>query len=192
MVIAADKGAEYCLKAGVRPDLVVGDMDSLPPEVLEEAEKAGIPLRRHDACKDETDTQLALLAALERGARDIEMIAATGDRVDHTLANIHLLRAARLRGADACILSPDSTIFLVDSERTISGRTGALVSLLPLTQEVRGLSLSGFQWNVVEALMEIGNPYGISNRVCSDEARIQVREGTLVAVIYFPGSKLER
>ncbi|HQG30992.1 MAG TPA: thiamine diphosphokinase [Deltaproteobacteria bacterium] len=186
MVIAADKGAEYCLRAGVRPDLVVGDMDSLPLDILEEVKKAGIPFQRYDTCKDETDTRLALLAALEGGARSIEMIAATGDRIDHTLANIHLLYAALLRGVDACILTPDSRIFLVDACSTISGSKGALVSLLPLTAVVRGISLSGFRWDIEEASMEIGNPYGISNKVCSDEARIQVREGTLVAVIYSP------
>ncbi len=186
MVIAADRGAEYCLRAGIRPDLVVGDMDSLPLETFEEVKKAGIPFQRHDTSKDETDTRLALLAALEGGARSVEMVAATGDRIDHTLANIHLLYAALLRGVDACILAHDCRIFLVDSCSTISGNKGALVSLLPLTPKVGGISLSGFQWNIEEASMEIGNPYGISNRVCSDEARIQVGEGTLIAVIYFP------
>lgn len=186
VVIAADRGAQYCLNAGVRPDLVVGDMDSLPPEVFEEVKKSGIPFQKHDACKDETDTQLALHAALSQGARSIEMLASTGDRIDHTLANIHLLYAAHVRGVDACILSPDSRIFLIDSLSTISGMKGALVSLLPLSKEVKGISLSGFQWNLEDASMEIGNPYGISNRLVSDEARIQVRAGALIAVLYFP------
>jgi thiamine pyrophosphokinase len=89
-VIAADRGAEYCLAAGIRPDLVVGDMDSVSPSVLRELSEAGTTLKRHAPEKDETDTRLALDEALAMGGRSIEILAGTGSRIDHSLANIHL------------------------------------------------------------------------------------------------------
>lgn len=186
MVIAADKGAEYCLDAGVRPDLVVGDMDSISLAAYDEIKKSGIPLKEHDPCKDQTDTQLALEEAFRQGAQCIELTAATGDRFDHSLANVHLLYAARDRGIGMSILSQTSRIFLVDSRYEVSGMKGATVSLLPLTMEVDGVSLSGFQWPLENASMKVGNPYGISNRILSDEALIEVRTGILIITLFFP------
>lgn len=186
MVIAADKGAEYCLDAGVRPDLVVGDMDSISSEAFDEIMKSGIPLIKHDPCKDQTDTQLALEEAFRLGAHCVELTAATGDRFDHSLANVHLLYAARERGINASILSQASRIFLVDSRHELSGMRSATVSLLPLSMEVHGLTLTGFQWPLENASMKLGNPYGISNRILSDEALIEVRAGILVVTLFFP------
>lgn len=186
MIIAADKGADYCLNAGVKPDLVVGDMDSISRAARDEAEKSGIPLKKHSPEKDETDTRLALDVAMDLGARRIEMIACIGDRFDHGLANVHLLHAARRRDVEAWVLTPSCRIFLVDSRAEIAGMKGATLSLLPLTMVVRGITLSGFRWPLRDAVMEVGNPYGVSNRVISEDALIQVREGVLIAVLFFP------
>ncbi len=186
MIIAADRGAGYCLRAGVRPDVVVGDMDSISPSARREVERSGVPLIQHSTEKDQTDTQLALDIALDRGAGCIEMVACTGDRFDHSLANVHLLYAALKAGVDAAILAPSHRIFLVDSEAGIDGMKGAILSLLPLSLEAKGVILSGFQWPLEDAVMEVGNPYGISNRIVSEQARIHVREGVLVAVLLFP------
>jgi thiamine pyrophosphokinase len=186
MIIAADRGAQYCLDAGVKPDLVVGDMDSISPDAFEEVKRSGIPLEKYSSEKDETDTGLALDTAIRNGAGSVEMIACIGDRFDHGLANIHLLNAARLRGVDASILSPSYRIFLVDSGIEIEGVQGAVLSLLPLTTEVRGITLAGFKWPLKEAVMKVGDSYGISNRVTAQKARIHVREGVLVAVLFFP------
>ncbi len=183
LVIAADKGAEYCLAAGIRPGLVVGDMDSVSPEVLQRLIDAGTALKRHDPDKDKTDTQLALDEALALGARSIEMLSCIGSRIDHGLANIHLLYAAHCAGAEACILSPEGSVFLVSSSSAISGMRGATVSLLPLTMKVTGISLSGFRWPLEDADMILGDPYGISNVVTEDEARVSVREGILLVMV---------
>lgn len=185
-IIAADRGAGYCLRAGVRPDFVVGDMDSLSPADLGRLQASGVPLERHSREKDETDTELALNLAISQGAAEVEMLACTGDRFDHTLANIHLLLAARRRGVEAWILSESFKIFLVDSQARLTGMEGATLSLLPLSFEVKGISLSGFRWDLSGASMEVGSPVGISNRVVSLEAVIRVEEGVLVAELFFP------
>lgn len=183
MVIAADKGAQYCLEAGVTPDLVVGDMDSLPEELCGKIREAGIPLTVHPALKDETDTWLALDEAIARGAEKVEIIAGTGNRFDHSLANVHLLYSARLRNVDACLSSPEFRIFLVEGEAVLAGEKGATVSLLPLTMEARGITLTGFRWGLADARMHVGNPCGISNVATADEARITVREGVLIVIV---------
>jgi thiamine pyrophosphokinase len=186
MVIAADSGAGYCLEAGVRPHLVVGDMDSLPAPVLERIRDMGIPLEVHPALKDETDTRLALDQAVSLGARKVELVAATGDRFDHGLANVHLLYAAHLRKVDACINSPRCRIFLAEGSAAVKGMKGATVSLLPLTMEAAGITLAGFQWPLEDAVMKLGDPYGISNVAVADDALITVREGILIVTVLKP------
>lgn len=182
-IIAADKGAEYCLKAGVIPDIVVGDMDSIAPAYLEKLHRHDVSVVEYSTHKDQTDTCLALDAAVRGGADRVEMLAACGDRFDHSLANVHLLYHALARGIQAVILSSSQRIFLVDSECTITGSKGSTLSVLPLTMSAAGIYLSGFQYELAGAAMEIGNPYGISNVITSDEAGIRVDEGILTVII---------
>ncbi len=183
LIIAADRGAQYCLENDITPGLVVGDMDSIDNESLERLEAMRVEMKKSSPDKDRTDTEIALDEAVLRGARHIEILGATGDRLDHTLANVHLLRKALQQGVTARITSPVQQIFLVDSRETIKGSRGCTVSLLPLSGHVRGISLDGFRYPLKDSDMEMGKPYGISNVVESDEASIDVRSGILLAVL---------
>jgi thiamine pyrophosphokinase len=183
MVIAADKGAQYCLQSGIEPGLVVGDMDSLDQGSTERLAALGVAMKRVNADKDQTDTEIALDEAIQLGAKRVEILGAIGDRIDHTLANIHLLRKALHQGIAARITSETQQVFLVDSSETITGGRGRTVSFLPLTEQVEGISLTGFRYELEEASMEIGKPYGISNVVTSDQARVKVGKGILLAVL---------
>ncbi len=183
MIIAADKGAQYCLDSGITPGLVVGDMDSLGQESAERLSALGVAMKRVNADKDLTDTEIALDEAMDRGAQSVEILGAMGDRIDHTLANIHLLCKALRHGVAARITSDTQQAFLVDSSEAITGSRGRTVSFLPLTEQVEGISLKGFLYELEEASMEIGKPYGISNVVTGDQAFVRLRRGILLAVL---------
>jgi thiamine pyrophosphokinase len=182
-IIAADKGAQYCLDAGVIPDIVVGDMDSIASRSLERLQDEDVMLVKHPADKDQTDTQLALDLAVREDAHRVEMLAALGDRFDHSLANVHLLHYALSRGVPAEILSASQRIFLVDNEVVLRDSKGLTISLLPMTMKVEGIYLSGFLYELEDASMEIGNPYGISNLITSNESRIRIDGGILIVTI---------
>ena len=186
-VIAADKGAAYCLEAGVIPHLVVGDFDSLPPDIQHELRDLGVSIRQFGIEKDYTDTQLALEEAISEGARDVEIIGAMGGRFDHELANLHLLKKAQDAGVNARITTDSQEIFLIRSHHVIRERQGFTASFLPLTGRVEGITLMGFAYELQGAVMEIGNPYGTSNVVRSREARVSVGGGVLVAVLTASG-----
>ena len=126
-VIAADRGAQYCRDAGFVPDLIIGDMDSIDPETLNALGARGVEVMRASPEKDETDTGLAVNEALARGADCIRILAATGDRPDHTLANIHVLMAPLAKGVDAMMVSPRHDIFLMNSDREIRGHRGLII-----------------------------------------------------------------
>ncbi len=183
MIIAADRGAGYCLDAGVIPQLVVGDMDSLDSETYERLTGLGIEMKRFSADKDRTDTEIALDEAIHRGTKRVDILGAIGDRIDHTLANIHLICMALRKGVAARIISDTQQVFLVDSHETIKGSWGRTVSFLPLTEQVEGITLTGFVYELEDAAMEIGKPYGISNVVKGDPAFVKVGKGVLLAVL---------
>jgi thiamine pyrophosphokinase len=183
MIIAADKGARYCLDAGIKPHLVVGDMDSLDDATAERIAAAGATMKRFSPDKDRSDTQIALEEAIQHGAKNVEILGAIGDRLDHTLANIHLLYMALKQGVAARIISESQQVFLVDSSETIKDSQGCTVSFLPLTERVEGIALKGFRYELEDAAMEIGNPYGLSNVVKSDEAFVTVEKGILLALL---------
>ena len=183
LVLAADIGAKYCLDAGVVPDVVIGDMDSLPLDLADRLGTGGMEVISYPRDKDETDTLLALDYAMARGASEIIILSGLGDRFDHSIANLHLLYRALKKGVRASILTSMHDIFLVDSEHYINGKKGKTVSFLPLTEKVEGIDLVGFKYDVRSATMEIGFPYGVSNVILEDSASVKVREGVLVAVL---------
>ena len=187
MIIAADRGAQYCLDSGITPGLVVGDMDSLDRESAERLSVLGVAMKRVNADKDVTDTEIALDEAISRGAHRVEILGALGDRIDHTLANIHLLHKSLRHGVAARITSDTQQVFLVDSSEAITGSKGRTVSFLPLTEQVEGISLKGFLYELEEASMEMGKPYGVSNVVTGDQAFVRLRRGILLAVLSMIG-----
>lgn len=186
-IVAADRGAQYCLDAGILPDLVVGDMDSLDETVLQGLVSSNVPCSRFSPCKDRTDTEIAMEETLRRGARHIEILGAVGDRIDHTLANVHLLLAAMRRGVQAVMVSDSQQIFLACSRAVLENSQGCVVSFLPLTERVEGIVLEGFAYGLLDAVMEIGRPYGVSNIVTEPRASVRLRRGVLLAVLIMEG-----
>jgi thiamine pyrophosphokinase len=183
VVIAADRGAWYCLQAGIIPDLVVGDMDSIPEEALEELRVGNVTVLTFSPHKDKTDTQIALEVALKRGAREIEILSGIGSRFDHSLANVHLLHLALKTGVRARIVSERQIIFLIEGECTLTNEEGTTISFLPLGMMASGITLKGFAYELDDATMEIGLPWGVSNVITDQHALVRVREGILIAML---------
>lgn len=190
-VIAADRGARYCLECGVRPDLVVGDMDSLDPTIREELRRMGVELKVLSPDKDETDTEIALGCALDERPERIEILAGLGGRFDHALANVHLLHKSMKQGVPAFLVSDREIVFVVAKRAVIKGAEGLTVSLLPLTGTVEGIVLEGFVYGLNAATMEIGRPYGVSNVVNAPMASIDVAGGVLAVVMQAPEAAWE-
>jgi thiamine pyrophosphokinase len=183
MVIAADRGAEYCLKAGILPDMVVGDMDSLPVRIQDELVSNKIEIRKFDCRKDMTDTQIAVDMAVEKGADEIEIIAGIGSRFDHSLANVYLLYRALRQGVNAKIISGIHEIFLIEKQCVIKNETGSIISFLPLGHSANGITLKGFEYEINNTDMDMSFPIGISNIVRTDSAEVIVSGGMLIAII---------
>jgi thiamine pyrophosphokinase len=185
LVVAADGGALKAEAIGYPAHVVVGDADSLDPAQAERLRAAGAEVIIHPAAKDESDTELALNEALNRGAMRVVIVGAFGGRrLEHTLANALLLSSEPLRGRDVCMADGASTLRVMhDGEsREISGAPGDYVSLLPLTLHVSGVTTVGLRYPLAGALLEQGPARGLSNELVSTNATVQIGQGRLAVV----------
>jgi thiamine pyrophosphokinase len=187
-VICADGGARHAQAAGIIPTIIIGDMDSLEQVSQERYESMGVRIIRHPHHKDETDTELALQQAFEMAPAEIWIWGALGHRIDHSLANLSLLAQGARRGIPVKLIDAWCEAFLVTQRRVIDGIRGQTVSLLPFAGDAVGVTLCGFEYNLTKAVMEIGHPHGISNRLEAQQGIIEIDSGCLLAIRYFqPG-----
>jgi thiamine pyrophosphokinase len=185
LVVAADGGAGALAAAGRTPDLLVGDLDSADPALVERLAAGGTRVERHPADKEASDTELAVRAAIEAGAAALVILGATGgERVDHELANVLLLSDPMLDGIDARIVHRASTIRALRGRAsiTIEGPTGNLVTLLALGADAVGVSTTGLRWPLDRATVRAGRSRGLSNEVVTAPASVRLERGTLLVV----------
>ena len=182
LVIAADGGANWCVAWGWHPDLVVGDMDSIAADVAEQLQAEGVPFVAHPVEKDETDLELALHAAIDRGADEIIVAAALGGRIDHTLGNLALLALPRLADVLVRMVDGGQSISLVRDRMVVAGAAGDTLSLIPFGGDAHGVSVTGVHWPLDDAELLVGPSLGISNRLTGSQAAITVRSGALLAI----------
>lgn len=187
LTIAADRGLAAFDAASLTPDLLVGDMDSIAPDVLKRYESR-VAQRRLSPIKDDTDGVDALDMAMARGATQITLLGALGGRLDHALANLMLLVRASRRGVRAEILDERVRIARVDGEARLHGAKGDTVSLLPLGI-ARGVTIEGFFYPLQKGELTSEYPLGISNVVTQDEARVTVEEGDLLLFHHGAGGR---
>ena len=183
VVVAADGGALHTLRAGIVPDLVVGDMDSLGEEGARRVGERGASLERHPPKKDKMDGHLAVLAVSKMGATDIDLLCAAGGRLDAVFALPHLLLAAEQVGVRATVAAAWGEMFVVeDGSRAVVGATGEGVSVFPVSGSARGVTLEGFEYPLLDARLEAGDTLGFHNELAGGEARVAVGEGALLVI----------
>ena len=183
LVIAADGGTRHALAAGVIPDVVIGDLDSLSPDVQASVEAADTQIMRFSPDKDKTDLELALLHAAHEGATGITIVAALGGRLDQTIANVLLLALPELANIDARIVEGAQEAFLVQDETTVQGQPGDTLSLIPLGGDAEGVTAQGVEWELDDDTLRFGSARGVSNVLKSEQARVCVRRGSLLCVV---------
>jgi thiamine pyrophosphokinase len=182
-LIAADGGLHHLQKLGLRPDVLIGDLDSVEPAEVEAVQNAGGRVIRHPVRKDETDLELAVRLARAEGAGDILVYGALGGRWDQTLANLLLLAHADFRSARLRLVDGAQQIYLVQSEAQIEGQPGDTVSLISLQGDARGVTTEGLEYPLRDGQLPFGSTLGISNVLVDRLARVSVQDGLLVCIV---------
>jgi thiamine pyrophosphokinase len=183
LIVAADGGTRYALEAGIVPDLVVGDMDSLGEELVLELERLGASLERHPMRKDKMDGQLAVLAARERGATAADLLCAVGGTLGALFSVPQILLAAERIGLRSTVVADRGRIFVVEAgSRTVQGDPQDSVSIFPLSGLATGVTLESMEYPLENASLEPGDTLGFHNELIGTKANVSVGEGALLVV----------
>lgn len=176
-MLAADAGYLACRQAGVVPDLLLGDFDSMDqPEDFDR-------VRRMPVEKDDTDTMLAVKTGLKQGCGEFYLYGGTGGkRLDHTLANLQTLLYLRRRGARGYLYDNDFVWTAIENETLTVEQTveWGLLSVFSLEGRAAGIDEAGVQYPLSRASLTAEFPLGVSNHIIAPKARITVRQGALL------------
>ena len=173
IVIAADGGADNCIKLGISPDYVIGDLDSISSKSKKKFKKVIM----YDTDQNTTDLEKAISLAKKLGCKNLAVIGATGSRLDHTLSNITTLFKTKIPSR---IIDESNEIFAVGKEIEIKGKKGDIVSVIPLSN-VEGLAYDGLKWNVKNKHIDAGWT-GVSNVMTGNKATISVKSGKIIVI----------
>jgi thiamine pyrophosphokinase len=182
--IAADGGARNAHEQlGLAPHVVIGDFDSLYQETRAWLGPPSVEFIQHPPAKDETDLELALDLALERGAQSVTLLGALGGRADQFVANVLLLtRSPQVTIADAA-----SEMWAATQHAMVEGVIGDTVSLIPIDARVEGIVTRDLEYPLRNEDLPRGSTRGVSNRLTATRAEVHWKKGLLLVVHLFDG-----
>jgi len=182
-LIGADGGTLHLFAVERKPDVVVGDLDSLPQETVASLVAAGVTVERHKPEKDQTDLELALERALEDGADEIVLVGALGGRLDQTLANL-LIVAQRDWPVPVRVVEGDQVAEVLrgPGRLLLHGPAGSTVSAIPLSAAVTGITYAGLEYPLNDATLRFGSTRGVSNVLAASPASIRIDSGILLVI----------
>ena len=190
IVIAADRGIDFCLKYGITPAMAVGDMDSVSASGLEQIKRSGIPVKTYPVEKDMTDTEIALSFVPEDC--DITIVCPLNGRLDHVMANLEL--SASLHASGRNIILDDGITevhFLSGLDKVTIGLdkwgSDSAVSIVPLSSDKKasGVTTEGLYYPLNDANIEFGKTLSFSNKPAERASQVVVslKEGLLAVIV---------
>lgn len=183
-IICADGGTNTAWEAGIIPDMVMGDFDSIENEVIEKLSFEKTQFIKFSSEKDESDLELSVLKATTLTPSEIIIFGALGKRLDHIIGNLMLLTIPLEAGIKGYILEEDYEIHLIDNENEIEldGGNSSIISLFPLSPVVKGVETRGLKYPLVKEDLYLGRSRGLSNEFAENKAWIKIKEGKLLII----------
>ncbi len=185
MTICCDGGSKYLDKLKIKPDVIIGDMDSVKSLQLERYAAGGAKILRYPPDKDATDTQLAVEYALGLKPKTVEIWGAWGGRIDHALANLFLLDLGRKAAIKISLIDEYCETFIANGEISFPDAVGQTVSLFAFHYGATKIILDGFRYSLNGESLKMGNSRGVSNVITASPATIRVCSGNLLVVRYW-------
>lgn len=183
-IIASDKGLEILDKYNIIPNYIIGDFDSIDKNILSKyINNKEIVIRKLNPEKDYTDTHMAIKLSIELNSTDVTILGAIGTRIDHTIANVHILKETLEKGIDCRIVDNRNEIQLINKKAVLEmDKEYKYISLIPLTTKVEEITLRGFKYPLSNATLEVGLSIGVSNEQCDKIAEIDLKSGILIMI----------
>jgi thiamine pyrophosphokinase len=182
LIVAVDGGLAHVGQLGLIPHIIIGDLDSVDKQDIPHYEELGVIIRQFPQEKDETDLELAIQYVIESGFNRILLLGATGGRIDHFLGNLYLCSNPRFKEIDIKIITNNSEMFFCKKNQEITGEPGDLISLIPISEQVCGVSTQGLKYPLVNEELTRWKSRGISNVMLDKNAEVNFQSGTLFCV----------
>lgn len=173
LMVGVDGGTRHIFKLKLKPDLIIGDFDSLKKKT------GGIPIIKFPKDKDFTDTELAIAQVIKQGYQEIVLTGWLGRRLDHMISNLMTIANFPVK---ISIVEGRQQMFLVKDKITVRGKPGDLVSLIPLLGDCLGVKTQGLKWRLQGETLKVGQGRGLSNVMTSTKATIKLKKGCLLIV----------
>jgi len=183
-VIAADSGYDLALAHGIDVDLLIGDLDSISPEGIEDAERRGVPIERFPQDKDESDLELALRIARGAGATNVTVYGGEAGRIDHLIAIALSLTAAEWVDLTITWHTGTGSLHPVLDAKPLrfDADPGTVVSIVPVGP-ASGVTTTGLRWQLDDSDLMRGTTHGISNVVDTTPCTVTVSDGALLVIV---------
>lgn len=182
-IICADGGANHTYNMKIKPNFIIGDLDSVKEEVRIYYKNSDVKFEKFPVKKNETDTELCIYLAQKLNATNIDFLGALGGRIDHMIANINLLYYVKMQGIIPRIISDNEEIYIVDNEEIeIYGKKGDVISVIPINGDAKYVTLSNLEYPLENYNMKFYLPLGISNVMIENKCKIKVDEGSLLVI----------
>lgn len=182
ITIVADGGYRHVKLLGIRPDHLVGDLDSIAEKDLLIATNSGTTMHLYPTNKDQTDLELSLDLAVSLSIQRIFLVGSFGGRADHYLANVFLLFLDKYQSVEIMLCDGNTTIGRIGHEKMIRGTAGDLLSLLPWGKAAEGVITEGLVFPLQGETLFQGSPRGMSNQMSSGTAFIRLEKGELLYI----------
>ena len=182
LIIGADKGSEYLYDYEIMPNIILGDFDSISEEKLKKIEEKQVEIIKFPLEKDYTDTEIAIMEAMKRGADTIYLFGGLGTRADHSLGNIGLLLTTKNKGARLLIVDDHNKIYLADKNMSLNGSQGEIISFHALSDVVKGFEIRGAKYNLNSYDMHLLDPRAVCNEFIDTPINIKYESGELLII----------
>ncbi len=181
-IMAADGGLKHIHRLKLKPALVIGDLDSIAASDLDIAEHEQTEILRFDKDKDETDLELAIQAAIQRGYREILIVAGLGGRLDQTMANLLLMLHPDFSKCSITFDDGIEEVFLIRETCQVKGNPGDIISIIPIKGDCRGVKTENLKYPLREETLYQFKTRGISNVMTSSQAAISIADGIALCI----------
>ncbi|WP_457577069.1 thiamine diphosphokinase [Desulfomarina sp.] len=184
LVIGVDGGAQYCREINITPHVLIGDFDSISPDHLQEYTGKGVECISYPRQKNETDLELALDLARERGAKEVKLWGVVGGRWDMSFSNILLAARPGYKNMRLSLFDTACSFEIIHAGKTytLTDQPGRRISLLPLMGDAEKVTLHGFIYPLQDETLHFGTSRGISNILQQKKATVYLERGILLCI----------
>ncbi len=186
LIIACDKGYEHCISMNIKPDITIGDFDSISKDKFELMSSSDTELIKLNPIKDDTDTEAALNIAIDKTTKKdcVYILGATGTRLDHVIGNISLIGLGLKKDRTVVIVDENNYIRMIKANESITiskkEQFGKYISVFPYGGIAEGVSMTGFKYPLEKAIIKGFNTLTVSNEIVDEAANISLDKGYLI------------